>query len=180
MVTAITGGIAEGKSTVLSTLSELGFQTASADQLARQVFYESDVNRKLSEILRLPAPIEPPQLRTGLAAGDATRRAVNKVMHPLILEMILSSRNDFVEVPLLLETCLQGAFHEVWVVTCGVPEQLRRLRIRYGDDFNEGVFLRSQLPSEAKLPFSDVVIRTNQPFEAVRRSISEALEVRFA
>jgi len=180
VVTAITGGIAEGKSTVLSVLSELGFRTASADDIARQVFFDVDINRKLSEIFGLSGPIEPAQLRDGLAAGDSVRRAVNRVMHPRIVDMISNSRSDFVEVPLLIETCLQGSFQEVWVVTCGAAEQQRRLRLRYGEEFNQDVFLGAQLPTEAKLPFSDVLIRTNQPLEAVRRSISEALEGRFA
>lgn len=108
------------------------------------------------------------------------RHEVNALMHPLILDELRSSQAQFVEVPLLLEAVLQGEFDRVWVVTCGVEEQRRRLVQRYGSDASAEAILSTQLPSRAKTPFSDQILRTNNSPEAVRRLLSEAVKSLFA
>ena len=96
-------------------------------------------------------------------------------MHSRIMDAIDASGAEFVEVPLLIETCQQGRFDEVWVVTCGADEQRKRLMQRYGESVRVDEILATQLPTEAKIPFADVVIRTNCEPEAVSRSVSKAL-----
>ncbi len=178
MITAVTGGIAEGKSTVMGYLAEMGFQTLSADSVARDVFHKPEVNRAVAHAIGLGETVDVDQLRNELFRTPASRRAVNRIMHPLIVESVLESGAQFVEVPLLIETCLQGAFDKVWVVTCGVEEQKIRLLERYGADASVDRMIQSQLPSEVKMAFADVIIRTNCAREAVRRNISLALQRR--
>jgi len=176
--TAVTGGIAEGKSTVLAILGELGYKTLSADIVAREVFLDPLVNALLAGIAGQSPPIEPAVLRQVLAGDASARHAVNRVMHPRITDRILRSDAEFIEIPLLIETCLQGSVDCVWVVTCGVKEQLRRLEVRYGNSAEGRLLLNTQLPTEAKIPFADEVLRTNGPLESVRRDISTALSRR--
>lgn len=178
MITAVTGGIAEGKSTVMGYLAEMGFSTLSADTLGRAVFLDREVNREIAQAVGAGMTIDAAQLRDKLFQSPGARRAVNRIMHPRIVEAMMSSDADFVEVPLLIETCLQGAFDEVWVVTCGPEEQERRLLLRYGQTASIGRIMGSQLPSEVKIAFADVVIRTNCSHQAVRRNISLALQSR--
>ena len=175
MRTVVTGGIAEGKSTVLGFLHDLGYKTLSADVLARQIFLDPDVNALLAAIAGQPPPIAPAALRHALADDHSARRAVNRIMHPRVMAGILSSDAEFVEIPLLIETCLQGRLDRVWVVTCGLQEQLRRLEVRYGGTLEGRLLLSTQLPTAAKIPFADEVFRTNGPLESVRRNVSEAL-----
>lgn len=78
------------------------------------------------------------------------------------------------EIPLLIEACLQGGFDRVWVVTCGADEQRRRLVERLGGEAGAEALLGSQLPTRAKIPFADVVIRTNQPEWSVKRDVALA------
>lgn len=179
MVTAVTGGIAEGKSTLLGILRDLGYQTLSADSIARGVFNDPGVNMSLSRVTGLASPVDSNGLRAAIIERPDIRRLVNGIMHPMVLQTIRESSADFVEIPLLIETCIQGEFDEIWVVTCGPKEQIRRLKKRYGDSFDHSAFISAQLPTSAKMPFADEVFRTNQPLESVRRNVSEALGRRF-
>lgn len=178
MVTAVTGGIGEGKSTVLGYLAESGFKVLSADSLGKAVFSDPIVNGEIADLTGFGRAISPVELRQVLFTRPEIRRAVNRIMHPRIVSAIFDARVDFVEVPLLIETCLQGAFDEVWVVTCGLEEQRKRLLLRYGPDAPVDQIIGAQLPSAAKIPFADTVIRTNCEHEAVRRNVSLALQRR--
>jgi dephospho-CoA kinase len=171
---AITGGICEGKSTVLGYLREGGWSVCSSDDVARAFFKDPSVNRDLARLAGLDFPMEPGALRSAIGASPSVRRSVNRYLHPLIREATASIEATFFEVPLLFEACLQGAYDEVWVVTCGASEQRRRLVDRYGPGPAIEGLLSSQLPSSAKIAFSDQVIRTNQPPETVRSSLDEA------
>ncbi len=91
---------------------------------------------------------------------------MNRILHPILLQRMLEANADFIEVPLLIETCIQGLFDEVWVVSCDPDEQLRRLSLRVG--MPEALkLIRSQLPTSAKLPFADFIVRTNEPETSV-------------
>ncbi len=172
---AITGGIGEGKSTVLDYVRELGYSAGSADDIARQVFSLDATQIRLASLLGVQPPVKPEFLR-GRLADSEIRQAVNRITHPLILAMIRETPVEFLEVPLLIETCLQGEFDRVWVVTCGEREQLRRLIARFGDEEAAIKMIRTQLTSRAKTAFADSIIRTNQEECAVKRSVTVAAQ----
>lgn len=169
----ITGGIAEGKSTVLGYIRDLGFSTASADDVAAEVFANSSTQARIAEITGLSLPVERNQLRARLAEDPLARRSLNRLLHPLILDRLLRESAHFLEVPLLVEACLQREFDEVWVVTCGREEQRRRLAVRLRSECEVDAVLSTQLPTEVKLCFADVVLRTNQPEPTVKANVAE-------
>jgi dephospho-CoA kinase len=171
---AITGGIAEGKSTVLGYLRDLGYSVASADEVAREVFESLPVQEKLAEFLGVKGSVTAADLREHLFENRDLRRKVNGLMHPLILSRLAALNSDFVEIPLLIETCMQGKFRKVWVVTCGQEEQRKRLALRFGKDTDLDAILSSQLPTEVKCAFADLIVRTNRPAEDVNRFITAA------
>jgi len=173
---AITGGIGEGKSTVLAMIAEQGYEVASADAIARELFLDPQINAQLAEIAGRKGSIAPKDLRDAIASSTTVRRDVNRLMHPLVLDRIARGSASFVEVPLLFETCMQGYFDRVWVVTCGEAEQQKRLLARYGDPNTVSALLSAQLPTKVKIPFADSIFRTNSAFEHVKRLLSEALE----
>lgn len=179
MSIAITGGIGEGKSTVLAHIASLGFRTASADSVAREIFSQPAINDSLARLVGVSGPISPQNLREAIVQSPGIRRAVNRITHPAVMEAIRQSGAEFVEVPLLVEACLQGRFASIWVVTCGPEAQVERLRARYGPNVDVRMVLNTQLPTSSKIPFADEVIRTNCSDEAVRRDISMALARRF-
>lgn len=178
MRVAITGGVAEGKSTVLSYLHDLGWATDSADTIAADVLTSPDVQAELTEEFSLKAPATAETLRPLVFRDPAKRRILNKITHPRILAKMRESTADFMEVPLLIESCLQGEFDKVWVVTCGPEEQLRRLTERLQSEEKARAIIASQLPTRVKIPFADLVVRTNQPPEDVFRFVTEAARLK--
>jgi dephospho-CoA kinase len=117
-------------------------------------------------------PVSSEDLKQRIFQDANLRRQVNHLMHPVILDSIRRSSAQFVEVPLLIETCLQPEFRHIWVVTCGRAEQMRRLTARVGDPLSAERIVASQLPTEVKLAFADVVVRTNRAPEDVNRFVA--------
>jgi len=173
---AITGGIAEGKSTVLRHLRALGETTASSDEIAKEVFQRSEVQLNLARLLGVDAPVATAVVRDRIAADPNIRRKINRITHPQILRCIEEHPAKWIEVPLLFETCLQMAFGRVWVVTCGPDFQLQRLANRLQSEQLARQMLATQLPTEVKLAFADEVIRTNLEDRLVQRDVSSAVQ----
>jgi dephospho-CoA kinase len=157
---AVTGGIAEGKTTVMKMLHELGYSTVSADAIAKDVFWQPDVQEALAVLLELEEPVSPVMVRSAIEVDDSLRREVNQLIHPAVLEEVEKEPSDFVEMPLLVETILYTRFDAVWVVSCGEEEQMRRLRERY-PDAPQRTLKTSQISRESRLAFADSVIRTD-------------------
>jgi dephospho-CoA kinase len=170
MKIAITGGIAEGKSTVLKMLESFGFSVASADAIAKDVFWIPDVQKALAKLLATEGDVSHVTLREAIALQPGLRREVNQIMHPFIVAALEEDQSQFIEVPLLLEACLHPDFDAVWVVTCGEAEQRRRLEERYPNGVSIGL-LDSQLNCQARLAFADSVIFTNVSKEETEQTL---------
>lgn len=170
---AVTGGAAEGKSTVLRYIADAGFKTISADEVAAEVRSGKAVYEFLEQYGLNPEDRE--GIRTRLTSDRDFRRRLTHVMHPLIMERLESSGAHAVEVPLLFEACLHYQFREVWVVTCGRDEQLRRLVNRLGSVEQANQLLALQIPTRVKCAFAHRVIRTNQPESSVMRYVVECV-----
>ena len=172
---AITGGIAEGKSTVLRYCREAGYKTGSSDEIARQVFQQEDVQRELAKLLSTEPPVDRAKLRQAIAQDQDIRRQVNSITHPRIVRAKQDSEVQIWEIPLLIETALYGQFERVWVVTCGPEEQLRRLTERLGDEQAARNLIATQMTSRAKCSFADVIVRTNSEETLVQQYVLSVL-----
>lgn len=89
--------------------------------------------------------------------------------------MMASGAQAF-EVPLLVESCSQWLFDQVWLATCGPEEQLRRLTARVGDERLARQISASQLSSTVKMAFSDEIFRTNEPEPSVKSKVLGCLQ----
>ncbi len=158
----ITGGIAEGKSTVLAYLASAGYRTLSSDAVAREVFDLPETQEGLAILLGRQGPVDRTEVRTALASAPEMRRKINSLTHSQIRSRIEASDAQFVETPLIVETCIQDRFDEVWVVTCGEETQLKRLNERFGNARLSRSMIAAQLPTRVKIPFGHVLIRTNR------------------
>jgi dephospho-CoA kinase len=165
---AITGGIASGKSTLIKMLRDRGISTLSADALAGDVLWEKDVQAQLMSYFSTSEPVTPVVLKTLLSQGDENRRAINRIMHPIIAEQLNQTTALAIEVPLLFETCLQVNFQSIWVASCSREAQLSRLQERYGNTASFGQ-ISWQLDSKVALSFADSIIKTDV-------SLDESLE----
>ena len=171
---ALTGGIAEGKSTVLGFMAELGVPTFSADVFARDALQEPE---NWARIVDLFDGIEPDrsEIRDRALADDRFRRKLNQILHPWISAQ-LTDFHGVAEIPLLIETVRFSQMDAVIVVTCGADEQRRRLLARTGNEGLTDQLIAVQLPTVAKLPFADAIIRTNESLESVKRQSQAVLE----
>lgn len=176
---AVTGGIAEGKSTVVGFLSAFGLLTWSADDCVRELLRrQPEIALQMRRLCGL-ADDSPNREVLGVIGQDAdARRAVNALLHPHVVEAMFRSEAQVFEVPLLIETGLHRFFEEVWVVYSGREKQIERLRKRYGEGFDGAAAIAVQLPTRSKLAFADEIVRTNGRVEAVREEVRTAFQRR--
>ncbi|HJP84192.1 MAG TPA: dephospho-CoA kinase [Fimbriimonadaceae bacterium] len=172
---AVTGGIAEGKSTVMDILSKQGFKIASADAIAREIVNSDSIQIEIARILNIDGIPNKEDMRNRISGDHGFRRKLNRLVHPRVLQEMRRSTAQIIEVPLLFEACLQGEFDRIWVVTCGREEQLRRLSQRLANFESAERLVATQLPTEVKLPFADEIIRTNQPMSSVVNHVHQTI-----
>jgi dephospho-CoA kinase len=169
--------VGEGKSTVLAYIQKMGVPTIGSDVVARRVFCLPEVQEQLAAATGLPTPIKPEQLREQFTRLPSLRRTLNRVTHPLIRAELSASDARVAEVPLLFETCIQADYDCIWVVTCGVVEQLQRVSARLGSESAAARLIGTQIPTRAKIPFADRVVRTNRPEDAVLDYVRESIRI---
>lgn len=174
----ITGGIAQGKSSVVGYLRDAGYTTLSADDVARRVYEEPSTQDRLAEIVG--RRVGRAELRAILARDGRVRRAVNALMHGEVFRRLASSDAQVLEVPLLAEACLVDFGGEVWSVSCDEAAQRDRLAARLGDRKEADRLIASQLPARVKNRLSDRVVSTDDPPDRVRRSVLAWAEEFFA
>ena len=88
----LTGGIATGKSFVLSVLSELGCEVMDADQTAREVVepgqpaFEEIFAHFGSEVVGADGRLDRPKLGAIVFNDPAQREKLNSIVHPKVFE----------------------------------------------------------------------------------------------
>lgn len=193
---AVTGGIACGKSAVVNAFKALGITCYSADEDARDVLTDPDVDRKVRSAF--PDAIDSQgQLNRAtlgrLIFADADRRALlGQIMHPYIRERMRAridqnhastvEKLELYEVPLLFEGGLEAWFDGTICVTCKPEVQTLRLidrhYLRYQAQMSvEEVkhILKSQIPVEDKAIKSDIVIDNSGTEDDLIQAVTKVL-----
>jgi dephospho-CoA kinase len=178
---AITGGVAEGKTTVLQMFESLGASAISSDSVAATLLlpgtevWEQLVKEFGQAILAADGALARERLATLVFGDPAVRRRLNRIMHPAVVRALQaqldacapSATPIFIEVPLLVEVALQDFFDAIVVVQATPALQRRRLLERGMSPQQARQILRAQLPTRCKTAFADWVIRTHRPLEQV-------------
>jgi dephospho-CoA kinase len=182
---AITGGVADGKTTVLRIFESLGAQTVSSDQLVAALLapgtevWEQLIREFGQAIIAADGALVRERL-AALAFGDpVARRRLNQIMHPAVVRALQAQLRAhepsltpiFVEVPLLIEVALQGSFDAVVVVQATPALQRQRLIARGVPPQRARQILQAQLPTRCKTVFADWVIRTHCSLEQVEAQV---------
>ncbi|KAF9350224.1 hypothetical protein BGX34_001345, partial [Mortierella sp. NVP85] len=133
-VVGLTGGIASGKSTVVSTIQTLGVPVIDCDKLARLVVepyhpaYRKLVAHFGTVILQnqeVGQPLDRYKLGSIIFTDDTQRRMANSIIHPAVRDEILKRLLRYwvkgtslvvIDVPLLLEGELWRIVSDVIVV----------------------------------------------------------------
>lgn len=128
MKIAVTGGIGSGKSSATKIIAELGYPTASADDVYHEMLEDEDFVRQINEKFGLSEKIENGKLvldRRALAsiafADENSLKKLNEFTHSKIMAEIErraanSESAFFAEVPLLFEGGYENFFDRVFVI----------------------------------------------------------------
>lgn len=169
----LTGGIASGKSEVSERFVMAGAELIDADEIAREITLPGEpAYRKILEhfgadVLDDDGFIDRTALGGVVFGDDAKRAVLNELTHPPIVAEIadrleVASAFDGVvvlDVPLLVESGLDGGYEALVVVACDPETQVRRLVERRGVTEAEArARLAAQAPLEDKLAVATHVI----------------------
>lgn len=166
----VTGGIACGKSTVLETLGDMGFRTASSDAIVKEMWLEAGTTQQVLDKLGWEPPLDFRWLSEQMAANPLVRKQLNHFFHRPVMERLVESRAEIVEIPLAFESCVFGFFPVIVTVDCGRAVQMERLKERWPDRTDISAILGSQLGGLARIVCSDNVIRTDTDLASVKKS----------
>lgn len=181
----LTGGIGAGKSEALAAFERLGAATLSTDRVAHEVLDDEEVRNLLID--RWGSDVAPD------GAIDRSRVAelvferpdelawLESVTHPRVGAAVLDWRQQVepdaevgvVEVPLLFEAGMEGAFDATVAVIADDEIREQRLRER-GQPGLEGREAR-QLDQAEKAERADHVVHNNGTIEELERSLTEVI-----
>ena len=195
-VIGLTGGIATGKSTASKTLRALGATIWDADQTSRDVVRPGEAGYIAlkkefgDDIFGRDGLLNRRVLAQRVFGKPEEVLRLNKTLHPIILmdlaEKLKLWRAQGVKVvivdcPLLFESGADVACDEIWVLSCGEDEQVRRVMERDGLTQEEAVQrLEAQMSDAERRSKATRVIDTSSDEDATQRAVTayyeEALE----
>jgi dephospho-CoA kinase len=163
---AITGGAGSGKSTVARMFQDLGAQVLDADEVAREVVRPgTPAGEELRQAFgpqyfRENGELDRAALARRVFADPGARRRLNHIIHPRVAREMRRRLQEseaqgaplvLVEVPLLFEAGLAGAYDRIIVVDVDEADQMQRLRDRDGRSPQEiAGILQAQMPLPEK------------------------------
>lgn len=182
----LTGGIGAGKSETLAAFERLGAATLSTDRVTHELLDDDQVRAALIE--RWGPEVAPgdgvDRNRVGeIVFSDPDELAfLEGVLHPRVGVHVLDWRQNLgtdvevavVEVPLLFEAAMEGAFDATVAVVAGDEIREARLRER-GQPGLEGREGR-QLDQGEKERRADHVIRNEGSIEELESKVSELID----
>lgn len=167
-VTAVTGEIGAGKSTVSAILARLmGCRLVDADRVAAGIWTRPDVkeaavSRWGNGILDADGGIVKAEISRRIFADDDSYRFCNTLIHPLVMDEIhgLADDSDIVaEIPLLPEAGRPSWVGRAVYVMAGFAVRAERCRARGWDDGELRRREKFLLPERERIAVCDYVIR---------------------
>lgn len=173
MIIGLTGGIGSGKSMVARILSLMGCAVFSSDEVARQVYFDAEVKKKVIDLLgpevyKSNTEINRAYIGTKIFSDTDLLKKLNAIIHPAVGEKFSEFVKQNPDSIIVKETALlfeAGIDKEVdLVVTVAADEDIRIQRVMQRDGLTrEDVMkkMKSQLSQEEKIKRSQMVIYNN-------------------
>jgi len=189
---ALTGGIATGKSYCLQRFVALGASTIDADALAREAVaagtpgLRAVVDRFGSRVLAPDGTLDRAALGRVVFADSKARAALEAIIHPEVYRRIrewfanlpASTAVAIADIPLIFETGHNHDFDEVIVCACSPEEQVRRVMARDGlPEPDARARLAAQWPIGEKVARASRVIWTDRGFAETDRQVADVYAV---
>ncbi len=186
----LTGGIASGKSTVVSMLKEQGAVVIDCDELAKEVVAPGSaglaaIGEAFGEKAILPdGSMDRRYIGSVVFASPERKAELEGILHPLIQQRIdeeiaWQEKNEkksiiFLDMPLLFEVQYCSYVDEVWLVYVDPATQLKRLMTRNGFTESEAsARIHAQLPINEKRALAQVLIDNRGTLEATANQVQE-------
>ena len=173
----LTGGIASGKSTVLTYFKDKGIPYIDADIVAREVVEPGTEGLKAivkafgSNVLHDDGTLNRESLGAIVFHNEEKRRQLNNCLKEHIRNRIMELTAHYEsnctavlisDIPLLLEGEWYTMMDEVWLVYVNEPTQIERLMSRNGFSKEDALArIKSQMRLDDKRSFADVIIDNN-------------------
>ncbi len=184
----LTGGIATGKSFILSVFRELGCEVIDADLVAHQVMepgrpaFDEIVAHFGEDVIGHDGKLDRGRIGALVFADRAQREKLNSIVHPRVFEAQaewfseIEGRNPdaiaVVDAALMIETGSWRRFDKLIVAWCAPELQLQRLIQRNSlTEEQARARIAAQMPSDEKLKFADYAIDTSRGFADTRSQV---------
>lgn len=193
----LTGGIASGKSTVVTMLRSLGAAIVDCDVIARQVVAPgSKALEQVASVFGRESILPDGSMNRAYIGGivfhePARKKELEDILFPLIYARIdaekeaLTAANPkaviILDMPLLFEIKYESYVDEVWLVYVDPDTQLQRLMAR--NQYNRADALariQAQLPIDTKKSLAQVVIDNRGDLEATQDAVQRAWQTLMA
>jgi dephospho-CoA kinase len=190
---ALTGGIATGKSHVLSEFRKRGVPCLDADELAHGVTTAgTEATSQIAErfgrdVLDGSGAVDRHRLGAIVFADSAARRALEEIVHPAIYRAIAAGMRAFellehsplaiADIPLLYETGHSSDFDRVIATVCPRGVQIERLKQRGLSETEAEQRLAAQMSADEKALRADYIIQTDGTIESTNAQVDQILEL---
>jgi len=160
-VIGLTGTILSGKSTALCAFAKEGACTLSADEIVRQLYQKTAVQKQLKKYF---GTTDKTEIARRLFGQTSLRARWEKYIHPLVLKeaarIIKAAPQPLVvfEVPLLFEAGIDKATDLNILVTADEKTLSARLKGRNMSRAEYERRVQCQLPQEKKQALADIVL----------------------
>jgi dephospho-CoA kinase len=188
-VIGLTGGIGSGKSTVSQFLAELGAVIIDTDKVGHEAFkpdtelWQQVVAAFGKRILKPSGKIDRKRLGETVFGNPELLSRLNEIMHPRMYDVVKTQIEDYqqqgaevvvLEATLLIEANWTLLVDEIWVTVASEATTLKRLKKRSQMSGQEALArIRSQLPSEERIRYADVVIDTECSLSEVKARVKK-------
>jgi dephospho-CoA kinase len=184
----LTGGLGAGKSEALRALAELGAATLSSDEVVHDLLATEELRRVVVERLGPSVMFGRELDRSRIAErvfGDPDARAwLEGVLWPRVGARVVEWKAEvdgtsprppaaIVEVPLLFESGMEGAFDQTIAVVADEGVRSQRAAARGHASLVERA--GRQLSQEEKAERADFVVRNDGSLEELKQSLSRVL-----
>ena len=185
-VTAITGDIGAGKSTITKLLAEkLQCELLDADRVTAELWTNEKVkamalSRWGSEIFDEAGNIIKPKISRIIFTDKAEYEFCNSMLHPLIMNELERKARNFpraiIEIPLLFEVGRPKWIDQVIYVSASFETRAKRCMLQRGWNIEE-LQRREEflLPRDIKLSQSDYIINNDGDFSDAIYQVSKLL-----
>lgn len=183
----LTGGIGSGKSAVAALLREKGFPVYNCDAAAKSLYDRdialvTDLEASLGISLRTDGRFDRKALSRRIFSDPQAREAVERRVHPAVLEDFLRWRESRPENTAVMESAIaatkplfRGVYDAILLVSAPMEQRLQRVMARDGAD-RESVLARIQAQDLASIR-PDAVINNDLDPETLAHRTEIALKV---